>query len=564
MTEFASRFERFVDRTGDHHVWIGARDPSRGNGRFRVDGRIVTAHRVAWELAHGPLPPGAKVRACPDEPGCVRTEHLSTGPGTTAAAAPPAALIAPTPMATSRKRSRRGSGSMKEVRPGVWRLAVTGRNADGSSRRVFQTVSAGTEREASIELARLVTEVHEEDGVVREELRDLTFDAGIRRYLYEHLLEEKGRDPRTVDGYWQLHLKWFAPMLGRKVVRDLSREMFDKRFGAMRSAGISRSRMNQARSMYVPFFRWAVHRGITRRHILREFELPTSTHVARTTTPPEVEEVARLLAAAFEVTPDIAELLVLGATSGMRRGELVGLRESSLRPHACEVRVSSAVAGRRVKSTKTRRERDVSVDDATMAMLQGIVRTRRELAAAAGATVAADPFLFSLTVDSSKPMDPDHLTKRVAVLKEHLGIHQKRPETIALEDEALRLYRSDPAARRGRSGPRPQGGRSYADIGAQLHRTEVWARKAVQSALRREAAPTGDAPPFDGSVLALRKFTSSELLDAGFSVSAVAERQGHGPQVLVKHYGKRRRSADRRAAEHLGAVVHGSRSTARQ
>lgn len=84
----------------------------------------------------------------------------------------------------------------------------------------------------------------------------------------------------------------------------------------------------------------------------------------------------------------------------------------------------------------------------------------------------------------------------------------------------------------------------------------------MQSAQRREAAPAGDAPPFDGSVLALRKFTSSELLDAGFSVSAVAERQGHGPQVLVKHYGKRRRSADRRAAEHLGAVVHGSRSAA--
>lgn len=450
---------------------------------------------------------------------------------------------------------------MKEVRPGVWRLAVTGRNADGSSRRVFQTISAQTEREASIELARLVTEVHEEDGVVRAELRDLTLDAALRRYLYEHLLEEKGRDPRTVDGYWKLHLKWFAPTLGHKVVRDLTRENFDKRFGAMRTTGMSRSRMNQARSMYVPFFRWAVHRGIIRRHILRDFELPTSTHVARTTTPPEVEEVARLLAAAFEVTPDIAELLVLGATSGMRRGELVGLRESSLRPKFCEVRVTTAVAGHRVKSTKTRRERDVSVDEATMAMLQGIARARRQLAAKAGAGVAADPFLFSLALDSSRPMDPGHLTKRVAVLKEHLGIQQKRPETIALEDEALRLFRSAPQERRGRSGPRPQGGLSYADIGAQLNRSEVWARKAVPSALRREAAPVGDTPLFDGSVLALRKFTSSELLDAGFSVSAVAERQGHGPQVLVKHYGRRRRSADRRAAEHLGAVVHGSRGT---
>jgi hypothetical protein len=62
---------------------------------------------------------------------------------------------------------------------------------------------------------------------------------------------------------------------------------------------------------------------------------------------------------------------------------------------------------------------------------------------------------------------------------------------------------------------------------------------------------------FDGSILALRKFTSSELLDAGFNISMVATRQGHGPQVLMKHYAKARQSAGRRSAEHLGRAVHG-------
>lgn len=59
---------------------------------------------------------------------------------------------------------------------------------------------------------------------------------------------------------------------------------------------------------------------------------------------------------------------------------------------------------------------------------------------------------------------------------------------------------------------------------------------------------------------ALRTFTSSELLDAGFNVSMVAQRQGHGPQVLVKHYAKSRRSSDRKAAEHLGRLVHETHS----
>ena len=160
-------------------------------------------------------------------------------------------------------------------------------------------------------------------------------------------------------------------------------------------------------------------------------------------------------------------------------------------------------------------------------------------------------------------MPPDYVTKRVAVLKEHLGIADKRPETIAREDEALRLFRQRPGARTAaRPDAAPTAGCRYAAIGERLGRSDRWAALAVASAERREAAMPHAASThvFDGSILALRKFTSSELLDAGFNISMVAQRQGHGPQVLVKHYAKARRSADRKAAEHLGRVVHGTRN----
>jgi hypothetical protein len=164
-------------------------------------------------------------------------------------------------------------------------------------------------------------------------------------------------------------------------------------------------------------------------------------------------------------------------------------------------------------------------------------------------------------------MPPDHVTKRVALLKEHLGIANKRPETITLEDQALRLYRQQPAARpAGKVGRNPAGGMFDVAIGERLGRSERWATLAVASAQRREAARQHGCPSaamFDGSILALRKFTSSELLDAGFNISMVAQRQGHGPQVLVKHYSKARRSADRKAAEHLGRVVHTRRRNER-
>ena len=69
------RFERKVDRSGEHHLWLGA-VATNGIGQVRVDGKLVTAPRVAYELEHGPLATGFRVLTCPDEPRCVRVAHL--------------------------------------------------------------------------------------------------------------------------------------------------------------------------------------------------------------------------------------------------------------------------------------------------------------------------------------------------------------------------------------------------------------------------------------------------------------------------------------------------------
>ena len=52
-----------------------------------------------------------------------------------------------------------------------------------------------------------------------------------------------------------------------------------------------------------------------------------------------------------------------------------------------------------------------------------------------GVKLCSDPFLFSLAADCSQPMPPDHFTKRVGVLKGHLGIEDKRPDVMALEGD---------------------------------------------------------------------------------------------------------------------------------
>ncbi|HEY3143461.1 MAG TPA: hypothetical protein VGJ86_20155, partial [Acidimicrobiales bacterium] len=489
MAGLPERFESKVDRSGDHHVWLGSR-LADGSGQIRVNGRLTTARRVAWELEHGALPPAARVKACPDEPACVRVTHLTVTEAN----------------GRSGRRAPRGSGSKLQVRPGVWKLTVAaGRYADGSIRREHRTVRADTTAEASELQAGFVTEVRIGPVLKAKIDRDITMDDGIERFLTEYLAEEKGRATGTIVEYRTAHNKWFSPEIGRRRVRDIDEAAIDHIFGKMRKAGLSGSRMNGAKNLYAPFFRWAKRRGIIRRSPMAEFEMPTSLYVERPHVPPEVDQLSRYLRTAVEVAPDVAPLLTLGAVTGMRRGELVSLRRSRLLPRLGQLRIDAASDGKRVKTTKTRKERDVAVDPATMAMLQRHCELMDERAALLGVPIVPDAFVFSREVDCSKPVSPGYFTRRVAVLKEHLGISNKRPETSALEDEALRLYERDPEVRpAGKTGPMPAGAISFREIGQRLGRSERWAELAVASAKRRAAATQrGEIDFFDGSILAL-------------------------------------------------------------
>jgi len=70
------KFESKVDRSDPDGCWLWTGAVSSGYGQFRVGRATRPAHRVAFELYRGEIPPGKAVGHTCEHSHCVRPEHL--------------------------------------------------------------------------------------------------------------------------------------------------------------------------------------------------------------------------------------------------------------------------------------------------------------------------------------------------------------------------------------------------------------------------------------------------------------------------------------------------------
>jgi integrase len=409
----------------------------------------------------------------------VRVDHLST---TTVA------LQGSSPS----KRAPRDGGSVTQLGTNRWKITVdAGRDESGRRRRIARTVN-GTHAQANQALAALAIDVAEGTTCPTPPDGSLTVNELIAWYI-EFGRDVRGLEHSTLVGYRDAYDHWLAPRLGNMKADRVSPADLDNTFGHMRSAGLSRSRMNNARAVLSGAYKWGRRHQKVSINPVTGFELPTSTKAPRPTVAPELDELLRLLDGADEHDPDLAPVLKLAATTGMRRGELSGLRRNRLHLHGNELLVTTVVndAGGKVtikEATKNRRNRPVSLDQGTITMLTGHLQQMDQRASECSVEIPDDGFVFSLDPSCVEPMRPEFMTRRMRQLRTTLGL-------------------------------------------------------------------TGS--DFDATILALRKWTSTELMDAKFNPSTVSGRQGHTVQVLLQHYSARRRSAAEAAANHLGQRIHG-------
>lgn len=69
------RFFSLVVKTDWCWLWLGSKN-NDGYGRFRSGGRIMFAHRWAWEAYCGNIPDGMEIGHVCRNRGCVRPDHL--------------------------------------------------------------------------------------------------------------------------------------------------------------------------------------------------------------------------------------------------------------------------------------------------------------------------------------------------------------------------------------------------------------------------------------------------------------------------------------------------------
>lgn len=313
-------------------------------------------------------------------------------------------------------------GTKRKRREGVWEVRVyLGRDPiTGKKRQLSKTVYGGA-RAADEALRELV-----DNRAPRADGMGVSFGKLLDQWLAE--CERLELSPTTLRAYRSDIEQTIRPALGKVALARLTAKHLDDLYGAMKDAGKTPKTIRNHHAIISSALHQAVRWGWVRTNVAELAKPPRTTQ--RRVKAPSVDAVRAVIQAAEERDPRLAALLMLGALTGMRRGELCGLKWYDVDFARAELEVSRAVilvpGGVAEKGTKTDRVRPVALDEVAMSLLVEYKTQVDAWAQKAGTAVGRDAYVFSPYLDGSKPFRPDNVTGFFVRVRDSLGLHELR------------------------------------------------------------------------------------------------------------------------------------------
>lgn len=319
------------------------------------------------------------------------------------------------------RKSKRTERGLYEISPGVWRVIVSAGIDPARStetRKVYRQVERrfqGTLTEARAFRAKLITEAKQG----RYGGTDATMNELLDAWLRE--LERLGRAPSTITSYRKMAAAHIRPILGATRVRDVTVRMLSDLLAALHESKLSANSVRLVHATLSAAFSQAARWEWIDKDPTKLVRAPSLQN--KRPTIPTVPEVVALLEAASRCSrPEIAVAIWLAATTGVRRGELCGLRLSDFDFDRSRMQVERALSGETVWTTKNRRWREVALDPATVAVVQGHMEVLRLRAEKGGTTFREDGYLFTDSMTGDQPWNPHIVTDTFRRLTADLGL----------------------------------------------------------------------------------------------------------------------------------------------
>lgn len=301
-------------------------------------------------------------------------------------------------------RRDRGGGSLTGG-PQKWRLVVSAGTdpATGRRRQIVRTFT-GTKTAAQRALADLLVATDATGAqATNVHVRQL-----LTRYMDAAVLA-----PATRADYERVIAAVLLPRLGDLPLSKITPPLLDHTWTQAAADGVTLHRLRRAHVILSSAFRYAIRWGWASTNPTRGAP-PRPPSPARVAPPPSKDVLRRLLELVAD-EPDLYVWMRLAIVTGARRGEVLGLRWSDIDLAGGRLTIARSITntpatGTIAKTTKTKRERPVALDPATVDALQRLADDRPR-------SVAAGGYVLSVDLDGRSPQRPDTVSHRFKRLR---------------------------------------------------------------------------------------------------------------------------------------------------